>query len=673
MRLGPRPAAAAVAVTALLLVGATASRAVEDQVADPLRAEDIGGVETTVSALLLSGQRGGEIGGAMTWTLGAAEEGEDDRDVLLTVEVDGTDLLAGQTGKRLPIAFYAYALDPAGRLAGHLARGVVLEDPADIDRLRGAGLRYADELRLGPGHYSLRVMVRNHATGTSFLSWSMVEVPAAPPDRPTLLPPLVAAAQPGGWLEVVGGGEKTTFPVLGAARPVVVSERPVDLLIGAAGWNPTETALRAVVRDRAGRTVAEPDLEVRTGAGRTSDAVVVASARIPFLDLPSGEYTLELAADPGPDRHLAASTGLLVATVDTLAPWPVLERSPRGGAGDTMSGLTKKKKVLEAAYLDALRVVSAEGRGPGAAAVARFERGVAELDRDSACHRLCDVELGVARRLAKTDPEVLAPLAALHRDLVHSHLARGDQVLVHHSRIVAVELAELAFRHQPDPIPEGFAEAILLGLAGDLAEAPTAALELLGRILDLAPAHRAALLTSAALQERTDHLQDAVQLLERLVAHHPDDLEGRLRLGVDLLRSGRAKAAEEALRDLLELRPRGWIDAVAHQELVSLLVDRGRLGEAEQILRAGRERHPDDQTLAVQLVRVLTEQRRFEEALTLAQEIDRGRRRPSASPRVRYAQLPEPDATASRALIDQAAGDASPAMAAALAEAGSDR
>ena len=97
--------------------------------------------------------------------------------------------------------------------------------PAMRRKLEGSGLKYYGELRLPPGRYRLRALVRNGETGKMGLSVSSLLVPAFAEDQPYLAPPVFLETA-GDWVQVRG----RRGPATPGARPEhsTLLEQPVD-------------------------------------------------------------------------------------------------------------------------------------------------------------------------------------------------------------------------------------------------------------------------------------------------------------------------------------------------------------------------------------------------------------------------------------------------------------
>ncbi|HYU33416.1 MAG TPA: hypothetical protein VEW48_14765, partial [Thermoanaerobaculia bacterium] len=158
--------------------------------AAPLRVLPTGGLHVESAALLMSGQEGGTIPFA---ALPIPFPGEGGRArVPVIVEIDGTDLLAGQHDPLLRIEISIYALTAGDSVQASRMDTVEI----DLEQLGAgvgeSGVRYVGELSLPPDSYRVRVLVRNMATNELGLRTLAVTVPSFQKDAGILLPPAFA-------------------------------------------------------------------------------------------------------------------------------------------------------------------------------------------------------------------------------------------------------------------------------------------------------------------------------------------------------------------------------------------------------------------------------------------------------------------------------------------------
>lgn len=110
--------------------------------------------------------------------------------VPVLIEAEGTGLLHGQKDQGvLPAEVYVYAFDADGQVQDFFARSLGLDLGKVGPALRHSGLKMFGDLDLPAGSYSLRVLVRNGATGATSLRVVALEVPAFAAAAPVLLPP----------------------------------------------------------------------------------------------------------------------------------------------------------------------------------------------------------------------------------------------------------------------------------------------------------------------------------------------------------------------------------------------------------------------------------------------------------------------------------------------------
>jgi tetratricopeptide (TPR) repeat protein len=296
--------------------------------------------------------------------------------------------------------------------------------------------------------------------------------------------------------------------------------------------------------------------------------------------------------------------------------------------------------------------------------VAELERRVSANGSRSALKSLGAAELAEAKALAKADPTCLMPLALLHRDLSRGYAVRRQGQLSSHAREIAITYAEMLAKKQPHA---GYSEGLMVNFAADLAQAgaSSAARDLLEHALRINPGYLPALLSLGFSFERNADYLEAADVYKKLVETHPDFDEGRLRLGMNLIRTGREEAGEVLLQPLVERGARPWIQAVAAQELVRQKAEkRNNLPEAEGEARAALERMPEDQRLWILLAVILERLDRHEEAVAVLSDLPQASR--GISPRARYGEWPALGLNASQAFLTGRAEEAIPDLKSAL-------
>jgi len=608
----------------------------------------LGGIDARAAALLVSGQSGGEVEGALIWTVTAISDDGSEATVPFVVGLDAPSLLAGSDELHVPIEVYGYLIDSSGSVVRHVAEGVVLENDPRLGVAAGARLRFIGEFRIPPGLYSFRVMVRNHVSGRLFLARKDLAVAGGDTGDLFLLPPLVAAASPE-WVSVGQHGLDTpavaaalpgleTWP---AARPALSVAESLDMVIGCSGVDDVRR-LTARLVNVVGRSVQTLDLrigqqlEVR---GAQSFYRVSTSA----IDVSAGHYRLVVElVDRDTGRAVSQSLPIVLRPDD----WDP-ERLEQPAAAGTRSTADASRQRLEteeiaAAYEDALRLFAAGESVRARAALAELERRVVAETATHHWLKLRDAELKTAVALVKKEPASLMALILLHRDMYRWYRTRQEPGLTEHSWTLAAAMAEGARTVPGWEPPGGFIECVFLDLAGDLMLQGDAgrAQELLERAVNLSPREQAVLFALAAVHEFSGQWYEAARYLERLVAENADHYEGRLRLAVNRARLGSNRASERLLRELLAEPAPEWLVTLGYQELARLLVDEGRMDEAVEILREGMGQLPRNQRLQIQLAHALDTARRPREAAATIDELESAEGRFETSPRVRYAEWP---------------------------------
>ncbi|HEX5715121.1 MAG TPA: VWA domain-containing protein [Thermoanaerobaculia bacterium] len=234
--------------------------------------------------------------------------------VPVVIEVDGPSLMVGTAPGMLPAEIYVYAFDAAGAIPDYLTQTLGLELAKVEPVLRQSGLKFFGHLDLPPGSYSLRVLVRNGATGTYGLRVTALEVTDAAQTSPVLLPPFFPEA-PGRWLmarEAVPAGEKPApYPFMQRDQPYIPAAKPVLPLgepaaVSLVGYNlgGGELEVRSQVLSPDGRELGPADVQVLERERGTPDRLK-GTFRPPKLE--PGEYLLQVTLS-GAGGTLGTST-----------------------------------------------------------------------------------------------------------------------------------------------------------------------------------------------------------------------------------------------------------------------------------------------------------------------------------------------------------------------------
>ncbi|HXT20381.1 MAG TPA: tetratricopeptide repeat protein, partial [Thermoanaerobaculia bacterium] len=361
--------------------------------------------------------------------------------------------------------------------------------------------------------------------------------------------------------------------------------------------------------------------------------------------------------------------------------WPaVLGRSRTAAAGSSgRSGppsappprrLGRQGERLSRRYREALQQLAGDHPEAGGAAVTALE-AEALAGRDIDPLELRDLERDVLAPLAAASPEALWPVIDLYVESHRRQLAARNSKVATHAQQMVQHLAEL-YAGAVAPAQRGLAAAPLLALVASLPPSGDTELRVLAltKAREYLPADAAVLLCVAVDAERHADYKGSVETLTALRKLAPQDLEIRLRLGVNQARLGARQQARTELGAALAAKgePPPWWLPLAYQELGRLHLESGDAAAAEKVLRQGLARLPREEKLSLLLAEALTRRGQRAEAAEVLATIqpapdDRG----FDSARHRYIQLPDERLLQARADVAARAAAARPSLAAALA------
>jgi hypothetical protein len=168
--------------------------------------------------------------------------------------------------------------------------------------LRRSGLKFFGHLDLAPGDYSVRVLVRNGATGASGLEAATVHVPSFAAADPVLLPALFP--EPAGkWLivreAVKEGDPQVPYPFMAGEQPYIPASKPVlgpgeEAAVSLVGYHLKDGQLQAEAKVLTAEGLEAGDGEVRVVQrfGRGADGADRVTAAFKAPRLKPGEYLL---------------------------------------------------------------------------------------------------------------------------------------------------------------------------------------------------------------------------------------------------------------------------------------------------------------------------------------------------------------------------------------------
>ncbi len=228
--------------------------------------------------------------------------------VPVIVEIGGEKLIEGHQPAQLPVEIYAYVTDEKNEMRDFFSRVVTLDLTGREDAFANTGLKYYGHLELHPGDYLIRVLVRNSVTGSTGVETVELHVPTFSTGEPTLLPPFFHE-EPGNWFLVreqpVDQYAKTTVypftvngePYVPSAAPLVETSVQGHSRLYLVGYNlgAGKLDLKATVRDPDGEPVEGGALRLRERTVTGIPGLDKLVAAFDPVDLPAGEYTLEVA------------------------------------------------------------------------------------------------------------------------------------------------------------------------------------------------------------------------------------------------------------------------------------------------------------------------------------------------------------------------------------------
>ena len=132
--------------------------------------------------------------------------------VPVVVEMPGGRLLEGIAGGAATADVFVYAFDAKNEVADVLQQRISLDMAKAGETVRGSGVRYFGTLRLPPGQYAVKTLVRVDQSGRTGFVRSDLTVPAF--DSAVVLPPLLFT-EPANWVTLVSpprDGDNYAYP-----------------------------------------------------------------------------------------------------------------------------------------------------------------------------------------------------------------------------------------------------------------------------------------------------------------------------------------------------------------------------------------------------------------------------------------------------------------------------
>ncbi|HEX2831748.1 MAG TPA: VWA domain-containing protein [Thermoanaerobaculia bacterium] len=129
--------------------------------------------------------------------------------VPVVIEVPGRDLLKRVSGKAAHIDLFVYAFDKRSEVTDYLQERVTLDLAKAGDALKNGGVRYFGTLRLPPGKYAVKTLLRVEESELIGFDRHDIVVPSF--SSASVLPP-VFFNEPGSWAMIVGETRGDDYP-----------------------------------------------------------------------------------------------------------------------------------------------------------------------------------------------------------------------------------------------------------------------------------------------------------------------------------------------------------------------------------------------------------------------------------------------------------------------------
>jgi tetratricopeptide (TPR) repeat protein len=597
------------------------------------------------AALLMSGQRGGEIDGVLT--VGVPQAADGALRVPFWIELGcSTDAAAGGSD-RWALEVIVYALDERQEVEAFEGRALGL-DLGATDR-RQAGVRLHGSVEISSTVRRLRVLVRDQENGHFYLDEGTV--PHVSDDAGGAEVFVVFAGGGEGWLDVTPAAwgfdatHAAGFEIGGdryvpGGRPVIAAPSEMDFFIVAAFPAGETSTIDGSLWNNRGTEVGAGDFEVVSRLPTATEGLLAHAVTWRVPNLEPGRYLLELSLSGESGEPIAAEISVIAVPPSMATEHPTWVTFANAPSRPVMP----RTSAAELTYLDALGLCASGRWNECVADVFELEgRAIRDSGGAKPPAGLFTLEGGGINALAEHTPSSMIPLLVLHHDVFRTWVATDDPVGQRHSvRLIAAMANDI--RRRPSLAPATSTAVAVLASIGDILhqrgvfDSSAAVFEL---ALELDPTHQASLLGTAADHEWLGHYQETVEVLQDL-GGRPDALfEGRLRLGVNLLRIGKRKDAITELRACTGRGAPPWVRTVAYEELALYDLDNGRAEQAKALIEEATAVLPEETTLRLMSAYIEEARGNLGDARRVLTRLDQRALSPyRESPRKRYARWP---------------------------------
>jgi Tfp pilus assembly protein PilF len=353
------------------------------------------------------------------------------------------------------------------------------------------------------------------------------------------------------------------------------------------------------------------------------------------------EFTIRLSLT------FAIALGAALGVAGIAGPVPVRADVPQPQEfGGRVDPATFDIPAVQKAYRKILARWAAGERSEAVNDLKALELGVIGADGKGR-ERLWKAEVQAVRELEEAQHEALLPVMVLHHESYAAYRDLHNPYLSLHARNLTRNLAEVYAARGASQGAKISAARVLTSLGSYIQEASLTELaaELYARSLELDPVNEVALLGLGALFEKSGRYPPAINYLTRLLKAHPGQAEGKLRLALSIERNagesgrnGKPAEVQRMLRELIAGDSPGWVRDLAYEELGVLYAHGGEYAKAEEVLRQGVSRFPNNPRLYTLLAAVLERRGEPGAAARTAEKVESLALSREESPRFRYSR-----------------------------------
>lgn len=301
---------------------------------------------------------------------------------------------------------------------------------------------------------------------------------------------------------------------------------------------------------------------------------------------------------------------------------------------------TFKREEFQARYRQILQTYASGKLEDALEALVDLESAALGGYGAAGAERVWQAEAGILQDILNTTPDAILPILLFHEQAFIAYNERGLSESSAYSLLMTVNIVD-AYVEKVNSDEGRLASALLLTDLSYHSSQFAANRSLLLKALDLAPSHEAPLLGLAKFFETRGEYEEARTYLQRLVEAHDENGEAKLRLAINLDRSGQRSEAKELFQQLLKSAAPSWVRSLTYQELARILTEDGELEPAASLLEQGGQELPSDFNLRVYLA-YLTDRVDQPRKSSLAAFMEKCTKDCEASPRTTYLQRTGP-------------------------------